>query len=53
VKSDHIRGRAHTAEGDERERLWRQMAEIWPDYDTYATRTAPEIPVVVVEPLEA
>jgi deazaflavin-dependent oxidoreductase (nitroreductase family) len=50
VKGDRSRGRARTAEGDERERLWRQMAEIWPHYDEYATRTDREIPVVVVEP---
>ena len=29
------------------------MAEIWPHYDAYTTRTDREIPVVVVEPLEA
>ena len=52
VKADHFRGRARTAAGDERERLWRQMAEIWPHYDEYATRTEREIPVVVIEPLE-
>ena len=52
VKGDRIRGRARTAEGDELFRLWRLMAEIWPDYDQYATRTEREIPVVVVEPLE-
>jgi hypothetical protein len=51
VKGDRIRGRARTAAGgDERERLWRHMAESWPHYDTYATPTDREIPVVVVEP---
>lgn len=50
IQGDHVRGRARTAEGEERERLWREMAEIWPEYDTYATRTDREIPVVVVEP---
>jgi deazaflavin-dependent oxidoreductase (nitroreductase family) len=50
VKGDRFRGRARTAaSGEERERLWRLMAEIWPHYDTYATRTDREIPVVVVE----
>ena len=50
VKDDRFRGRARTAaSGEERERLWRLMAEIWPHYDTYATRTDREIPVVVVE----
>jgi deazaflavin-dependent oxidoreductase (nitroreductase family) len=52
VKGDRFRGRARTAEPDERERLWREMAQIWPPYDEYATRTDREIPVVVVEPLE-
>jgi len=52
VKGDHVRGRARTVEGDERARLWRAMAQIWPHYDEYATRTDREIPVVVVEPLE-
>jgi deazaflavin-dependent oxidoreductase (nitroreductase family) len=51
VRADHVRGRARTASGEERERLWRAMAEIWPPYDTYATRTDREIPVVVVEPV--
>ena len=51
VKDDIFRGMARTATDDERERLWRQMAEIWPHYTTYATRTDREIPVVVVERL--
>ena len=53
VKGDRFRGRAQTAEGDERERLWRAMAEIWPQYDEYQTRTERVIPVVVVAPLDA
>ena len=36
------------AEGDERERLWKLMAEVWPDYDDYAERTDREIPVVIL-----
>jgi deazaflavin-dependent oxidoreductase (nitroreductase family) len=50
VMADRIRGRARTAEGEERERLWKHMAEIWPAYDEYKTRTDRVIPVVVVEP---
>lgn len=50
VQGDRIPGRARTAEGEERERLWRQMVEIWPHYDTYQTRTERRIPVVVIEP---
>ena len=41
--------RARTAEGAEREELWRLMNRSWPNYDTYATRTDREIPVVVLE----
>ena len=47
-----VRARARVAEGEERERLWRQMAEIYPPYDKYqetaGTRT---IPVVVLDPV--
>ena len=41
--------RARTAEGEERERLWRLANEVWPHYDEYATKTDREIPVVVLE----
>lgn len=41
--------RARTAEGEERERLWRAANEVWPHYDEYATRTERTIPVVVLE----
>jgi deazaflavin-dependent oxidoreductase (nitroreductase family) len=41
--------RARTAEGEERERLWRLANEVWPHYDEYATRTERTIPVVVLE----
>jgi deazaflavin-dependent oxidoreductase (nitroreductase family) len=51
VKADRFRARARTAEGEERERLWRQMNEIWPHYDEYQTRTERRIPVVVLERL--
>ena len=40
---------AREAEGEERERLWELMNEVWPYYDEYATRTEREIPVVVLE----
>ena len=41
--------RARTAEGEERERLWRLAAEQWPAYDDYAKKTDRTIPVVVLE----
>jgi deazaflavin-dependent oxidoreductase (nitroreductase family) len=49
VKADRFRARARTAEGAERERLWKLMTKVWPNYDQYAERTARKIPVVVLE----
>jgi deazaflavin-dependent oxidoreductase (nitroreductase family) len=49
VKGDVFRARARTAEGEERERLWRAMNEIWTHYDSYQEKTERVIPVVVLE----
>ena len=49
VKDEVIPGRARVATGEERERLWKLMTEVWPAYDEYAQRTDREIPVVVIE----
>ena len=49
VKDDVFSARARTAEGEERERLWRKANEVWSHYDEYATKTDREIPVVVLE----
>jgi deazaflavin-dependent oxidoreductase (nitroreductase family) len=49
VKADRFRARARTATADEKPELWETMAEIWPDYDSYQTRTDREIPIVVLE----
>jgi len=51
IMGDRWRVRAHDVEGEERERLWEKMNEIWPHYDEYATRTDREIPIVVLERL--
>ncbi len=40
--------RMSIAEGEERERLWTAMAEVWPAYNTYQEKTDREIPVVVL-----
>jgi deazaflavin-dependent oxidoreductase (nitroreductase family) len=48
VPGDRIAVRASVAEGEERERLWRLMTEVWPAYDEYQQRTSREIPVVVL-----
>jgi deazaflavin-dependent oxidoreductase (nitroreductase family) len=52
VGAKHVRARARVAEGPERERLWKQMAEIYPPYDDYQKNAADArtIPVVVLEP---
>ena len=50
VGAEIVHGRARTATGEERERLWELMAGIYPEYRSYQRRTEREIPVVVVEP---
>jgi deazaflavin-dependent oxidoreductase (nitroreductase family) len=51
VSTKHLRVRARVAEGEERERLWRQMASIYPPYDDYQQSAGERtIPVVVLEP---
>lgn len=49
VKGDRFEARARTAEGEERERLWKLMTATWPQYDEYQAKTDREIPVVVLE----
>jgi len=49
IRADVFRARARDAEGEERERLWLLMAEIWPAYDEYQAKTERQIPVVVLE----
>jgi deazaflavin-dependent oxidoreductase (nitroreductase family) len=52
VGPKHLRARARVAEGEERERLWRQMVEIYPPYTEYQERAGERtIPVVVLEPV--
>jgi proline iminopeptidase len=41
--------KAHTADGEERARLWPIVVAAWPDYDRYRQRTQREIPVVLLE----
>lgn len=49
IRDSVFPARARTAEGEERERLWKLAAEQWPDYDEYQRKTDREIPVVVLE----
>jgi deazaflavin-dependent oxidoreductase (nitroreductase family) len=49
VKGDVFKVRHRVAEGEERERLWELMNEVWPDYAAYQQKTDRQIPVVVCE----
>jgi deazaflavin-dependent oxidoreductase (nitroreductase family) len=52
VGAKPVRARARVAEGSERERLWKQMAAIYPPYDAYQKSAGDRvIPVVVLEPV--
>ena len=47
-----VKARARVAEGDERQKLWDAMVEIYPPYTSYqASATQRTIPVVVLEPV--
>jgi deazaflavin-dependent oxidoreductase (nitroreductase family) len=48
VKADKFAARARTAQGEERAKLWPKMVEIYGPYADYQTKTAREIPVVVM-----
>jgi deazaflavin-dependent oxidoreductase (nitroreductase family) len=50
IKDTTVHAVARTAEGDERARLWDLLAEVWPDYNDYQTKTDRQIPIVVLEP---
>jgi len=51
VAHDRHRVVARTAEGEERERLWRRLANLYPPYDDYQVAAGDrQIPVVVLEP---
>jgi len=52
VKQDRFPAVARTAEGEERAKLWRQMAKIYPPYDEYQVAAGDrQIPVVVLDPV--
>ena len=52
VGPKRVRARARVAEGEERTRLWEQLARIYPPYVEYQERAgARTIPVVVLEPV--
>jgi F420H(2)-dependent quinone reductase len=47
-RKQHVHAR--TAEGDERERGWRALTDLYPGYDGYQEKTSRTIPVVFLEP---
>lgn len=49
VKEEKIPVTASVVEGEDRERLWSLMAEVWPDYDDYQRKTDRQIPIVALE----
>jgi deazaflavin-dependent oxidoreductase (nitroreductase family) len=49
VGADKFAARARTATPEEKPELWRLMAAILPQYDSYQKRTRRDIPVVIVE----
>ena len=49
VEADVFKGRARTATVEEKPALWRMMASIFPQYDSYQTKTKRLIPVVIIE----
>jgi deazaflavin-dependent oxidoreductase (nitroreductase family) len=51
VLGDTFDAEARVADTEEKARLWPMMAEIWPAYDEYQTKTDRPIPVVVLEPV--
>ena len=42
---------AREAQGEERDRLWRALADLQSNYDEYAQKTTRRIPVIVLEPV--
>lgn len=51
VRANRIPVTARTAaSGPERDRLWQIVNDVWPNYDTYQSRTDRQIPVVVLTP---
>lgn len=49
VAEDVFEARTRIAAGDERARIWKQMAEMYPPFADYQAKTDREIPVVVLE----
>ncbi len=49
IGAERFSARARTATSEERRAMWPVMTAVWPAYDDYQTKTAREIPIVVLE----
>lgn len=50
VGAERSRASARRDTPQERPRLWELVTAVWPDYDTYATKTPREFPLVIITP---
>jgi len=50
VLAEKFAATATVVEGERRENLWALMAEIWPAYNEYQSKTERKIPVVLLTP---
>ena len=51
VGAKRLSARSRIAEREERERLWKKMAEVYPPYNDYQKATERTIPVIVLDPV--
>lgn len=51
VAAEKFAAQARPASVEEKPRLWRIMAEMWPQYDAYQAKARRDIPLVILEPL--
>ena len=51
VGADKLTARARTATKEEKPRMWKLMAEIFPNYNEYQAKAGRDIPVVILEPV--
>lgn len=49
INGERRRARARVATASERDRLWAQAVAVYPDYETYQSKTDRVIPVVILE----
>jgi deazaflavin-dependent oxidoreductase (nitroreductase family) len=52
VGAEKLKVRARTASKEEKPRLWKLMAGIFPKYDEYQAKAGREIPLVILEPIK-